>query len=65
MKDELTRLRDIRDAISEFDHHQTQAGFDWDDSESCPAYEDDAMYEDDKAKEALELAVQLTRKELQ
>jgi hypothetical protein len=62
--DELTRLRAIRDAISEFDHHQTQAGFDWDDSETCPVFEDDAIDEDDKAREALELAVQLTRKEI-
>lgn len=64
MSDELTRLRAIRDAISEFDYHQTQAGFDWDASVTCPVYEDDAMYEDDKARESLELAVQLTRKEI-
>ncbi len=64
MSDELTRLRAIRDAVSEFEYHQTQADFNWDDSEPCPLFKDDAMYEDDKAKESLELAVQLTRKEL-
>ncbi len=64
MSNELTRLRAIRDAVSDFDYHHTQAGFDWDDSETCPAYEVDAWLEDDKAKDALELAIQLTRKEL-
>lgn len=62
--DELTRLRAIRDAVAEFDDHQTQAGFNWDDSRVCPDYEDDALDEDAQAEEALELALQLTRKEL-
>ena len=64
MNNELTRLRAIRDAVSKFDTHQLNASIDWEDSEVYPEYEHHAMCEDDQAKEALERAVQLTRKEL-
>ena len=64
MNDELTRLRAIRDAVNKFDTHQLNASIDWEDSEVCPEYEHHAMCEEDQAREALELAIQLTRKEL-
>jgi len=61
--DELVRLRAIRDAVAAFDDHNIQADIDWDDSRVCPEYEDYALDEEAVAKEFLEEAVQLTRKE--
>jgi|GEM_PF-4759530 len=59
LNNELTRLRAIRDAVTAYDGHQSQAAIDEEDE--CWA---DAEEEEERVKKALEQVLQLTRNEV-
>lgn len=59
--DEITRLRALEQKMQEYDHHNEQANFDWEDGEDDPMFYDDAFDEERLATKALDEAVFLSR----